>query len=174
MSCRHTSRGGRGFWIVVLSFLFLLGLFPREGGTAESGTFRGTWIANGTREVFPFSDDRKISTFKLSGHVNLQTSFGKTKDYWSDCVGLTDTVTGVVARCVWKDLDGTNVYITLQSESLGTENKFSGVIIGGSGPLQGITGDLSFTWSSFVFQRIDDQSTVTGQTLDLHGNYQVP
>ncbi|MGW8313927.1 MAG: hypothetical protein ACWGOL_11920, partial [Desulfuromonadales bacterium] len=96
------------------------------------------------------------------------------KDYWSDCVGFSDTVTGVVARCVWKDFDGSKAYIALQSESLETNNQFSGVIIGGSGPLEGVTGDLSFTWSYFVYENDDGLSTITGETLDLQGNYQLP
>ena len=174
MGCRHTSGHGRGLWVFVLSLLILFGLYQREAGASETGTFNGTWVANGIREVFPFSDDRVISTFKLSGHVNLQTSLGTTKDYWSECVGFTDTMTGVVGRCVWKDLSGTNIYITLQSEKLGSENLFNGAIIGGNGPLRGITGDLSFTWSSVIFQKEDGRSTITGQTLDLHGNYQLP
>ena len=153
--------------------LLMLGL-PAAGFAEQAGTFRGTWIANGTRTMFPFGADRKIYTFTLSGHVNLETSLGNKKDYWSECVGLADTATGTVARCIWKDLDGPEIYITLQTERMQENNPVSGKIVGGSGHLAGITGDLSFIWSSVSFQREDRVSTLTGQTRDLQGSYSIP
>jgi hypothetical protein len=173
MSSNHFS----GRWVllmVTLGALFLMVICPTTGIAGESGHFSGTWIANGEREKFPFSDDRMIYTFSLSGHVNLETSLGKQKDYWSDCVGLADSVSGVVARCVWKDLNGPRVYITLQSEKLQQDNAFSGTIVGGTDHLKGITGELSFLWSSLSFQDEEGKSSVTGQTLNLQGSYQIP
>jgi len=160
--------------MISLSVLLLTATLSIESRAAESGEFSGTWIANGVRELFPFGDDRKVYTFTLSGHVNLKTSLGKQKDYWADCVGLTDTSTGVVARCVWKDLHGTKVYLALQSENLQVDNRFVGTIVGGSGHLQGITGELSFMWSSVIVQEEAGKSSITGQTLDLQGSYQIP
>jgi len=163
-----------GLLMITLGVLLLVVTLPTEASAAESGDFSGTWIANGEREMFPFGDDRKVYTFTISGHVNLKTSLGKRKDYWADCVGLADSVTGVVARCVWKDLHGTKVFVALQSERLQKENPFTGTIVGGSGHLKGITGELSFIWSSVTFQDEAGKSSVTGQTLDLRGSYQVP
>jgi hypothetical protein len=164
----------RGRLMIFLSVLFLTAALPIIGNAAESGEFRGTWIANGEREMFPFGDERKIYTFKLSGHVNLETSLGKQKDYWSDCVGLADSVSGIEARCVWKDLAGPRVFITLMSEKLQKDNPFSGSIVGGTEHLKGITGELSFIWSSLSFQEEAGKSSVTGQTLNLRGSYLVP
>ena len=173
MSGNHSARRW-GLLMITLAVLLLTPGWPTAGHAAESGDFSGTWIANGERQKFPFNEDRKIYTFTLSGHVNLETSLGKQKDYWSDCVGLADSETGVVARCVWKDLAGPKVYITLQSEKLQQDNPFSGTIVGGTDHLKGITGELSFLWSSLSFQDEEGKSSVTGQTLDLHGSYQVP
>ena len=163
-----------GLLMITLGVILLAPGFPSVGLAAESGEFSGRWISNGTRTMFPFGADRNIYTFQLSGHVNLETSLGKKKDYWSECVGLADTATGTVARCIWKDLDGPEIYITLQTERMQENNPVSGKIVGGSGHLAGITGDLSFIWSSVSFQREDRVSTLTGQTRDLQGSYSIP
>ena len=163
-----------GLLLIAISAFSLAVSFPVSISASESGDFRGTWIANGTRTNFPFSADRKIYTFSLSGHVNLKTNLGKVKDYWSDCVGLSDSTAGIIARCVWKDLDGTELYLTLQGEKWQEETPFTGNIVGGSGRLQGISGELSFTWSSFIVQQEESGTTASGQTLDLQGSYQIP
>ena len=157
--------------MIVISLSFGLSIASEA---ADSGEFSGSWIANGSREKFPFGNDREIYTFVLAGHVNLKTTLGKTKDYWSECVGLADSVSGAVARCVWKDLDGPEIYILLQSEQLQGGNKVTGTIVGGSEHLDGISGDLSFIWSSVSFQKEGDKSMVSGQTFDLSGSYQIP
>jgi len=169
----HVSKR-RGLLLIVISIFSLVLLLPVSSNASESGEFNGTWIANGTRTKFPFDADRQIYTFTLGGHVNLKTNLGKKKDYWSDCVGLSDSATGIVARCVWKDLDGTEIYLTLQGEKWQEATPFTGAIVGGNGALQGIVGELSFTWSSLIVQQDAAGSTASGQTLDLHGSYHIP
>lgn len=165
----------RKFCLSITFALLLLSVSVlTQSQAAEVGEFSGTWVANGNRTVIPFGDDRTIATFTLSGHVNLENALGKKKDYWSECVGLTDTVIGIQARCVWKDLDGPEVYITLQSDRLQEGNRVSGTIVGGSGRLKGISGELSFLWSNVIIQQEGGTSSVTGQTLDLRGSYLVP
>ena len=184
MSRKHASKRWRLLLIAISAFYLAVSL-PVSIYASESGEFNGTWIANGTRTNFPFSADRKIYTFSLSGHVNLQTSLGKEKDYWSITVkrvntivsvetGLRNRVVGIIARCVWEDLDGTELYLTLQSEKWQEATPFTGNIVGGSGRLQGIVGELSFTWSSFIVLQEESGSTASGQTLDLRGSYQIP
>ncbi len=142
---------------------------------AESGEFRGTWIANGTRTPFSFGDVRQIFTFKLAGHVSLKSPLGKKKDFWAECVGLADSVTGLIGRCVWKDLAGPEIYITLQSDRLQQGSQVTGTIVGGTGNLAGINGDMSFNWSSVIVQTdADGVVNVTGQTKNLGGRYRIP
>ena len=164
-------------WSLLIINLIVISLacgLPTVSRAAESGEFSGTWVANGSREMFPFSADREIYTFELSGHVSLKTKLGKKKHYWSECIGLSDTASGAVARCVWKDLDGPEIYITLQSDRLQSDQRVTGTIVGGSEHLQGISGELSFIWSSISFQKEGGKSMVSGQTLDLSGSYQIP
>jgi len=145
-----------------------------QAHAGESGEFKGNWIANGTRTPFPFGDDRQVFTFKISGHVSLQSSLARKKDYWSECVGLVDSVTGLTGRCVWKDLAGPEIYITVQSDRLQQGSLVTGTIVGGSGKLAGISGDMSFNWSSVISQTEDGVATVTGETRNLGGHFRLP
>ena len=145
-----------------------------EALAAESGDFSGLWVANGTRQLFPFEESRQIYTFKLSGHVNLQTAIGGRKDFWSQCVGLADSLTGSMTRCVWRDLHGAKIFITLQSEGMAEDRQVVGTIIGGTRHLKGIEGELSFVWSDVSFQKEANRSTIAGQALGLNGSYRIP
>ena len=161
--------------IIVCGFLLVTGPLMNQGSAAESGEFKGTMIANGTRTPFSFGDVRQVFIFKLAGHVNLQTTLNKKKDYWSECIGLADSVTGIVGRCVWKDLAGPEIYLMIQSDKLQQGSQVAGTIVGGSGKLAGISGDISFNWSSVI--ALTDANgivNVTGETRNLIGRYQVP
>jgi len=142
---------------------------------ADSGEFKGRWIANGTQTLFPFEKGRQVYTFKISGHVKLQSSIDKKKDYWSECVGLADSSTGIIGRCVWKELAGPEIYLTIQSDQLLQGSQVTGTIVGGTGHLAGISGDLSFNWSSvIVMKEADGTVAVTGETNNLGGRYRIP
>jgi hypothetical protein len=155
--------------------LLLASPFLVSSQAAESGEFKGTMIANGTRTPFPFLDGRQVFTFKIAGHVNLQTTLNKKKDYWSECVGLADTATGITGRCVWKDLDGPEIYLTIQSDKLQQGSHVVGTIVGGSGKLAGISGELVFNWSSVITQTdAEGVVNVTGQTKNIAGKYLIP
>jgi hypothetical protein len=160
--------------IFVCGFLLLASQPLTLCHAAESGEFKGSWIANGTRTPFPFGD-RQVFTFKLDGHVSLQTTINKKKDYWAECAGFADSVTGVVGRCVWKDLTGPEIYITIQTDRLQQGSKVTGTIVGGTGPLAGINGEMSFNWSSVIAQTdANGIVNVTGETRNLSGNYRAP
>ena len=147
-----------------------------QSHAADSGEFKGGWIANGTRALFPFGSERQIYTFKIAGHVDLHnTTLGKKKDFWAECVGLSDMVTGVVGRCVWKDLDGPEIYLTLQSSQMQQGSQVTGTIVGGTGQFAGISGELSFNWSSVILQTdAEGIANVSGHSKNLVGHYRVP
>jgi len=158
---------------IFFGILLLTAVPVAESEAGEVGDFEGSWVANGTRKLFPFGD-RKVYTFEISGHVSLRTELGKKKNYWSTCVGFADTVTGMAARCVWKDLDGPEIYITLKSDRMQTDDQVTGSIVGGTDHLEGISGDLSFAWLTVTVQKEAGAESVTAQTLNLTGTYQVP
>jgi len=158
---------------IFFGILLLTAVPVAESQAGEVGDFEGSWVANGTRKLFPFGD-RKVYTIEISGHVSLRTELGKKKNYWSTCVGFADTVTGMAARCVWKDLDGPEIYITLKSDRMQTDDQVTGSIVGGTDHLEGINGDLSFAWLTVTVQKEAGVESVTAQTLNLTGTYQVP
>ncbi|HZV82195.1 MAG TPA: hypothetical protein VFF53_08515 [Geobacteraceae bacterium] len=157
--------------VLLLSISFL-----SEGHAADSGEFKGSWIANGTRTPFAFGTERQVFIYKITGHVNLHNApLGKKKDFWAECVGLADSVTGLVGRCVWKDLTGPEVYLTIQSDQLEQGSQVTGTIVGGSGRFAGISGDLSFNWSSVIVMKdADGTVSVNGETKNIDGHYRIP
>lgn len=143
-----------------------------EAAAEQSGTFSGTWIASGQRQTFDFVEGRKVGTFRLTGHVNLQVEIGEAKDYWAECVGLSDSAAGSSARCTWRSMVGEKVYIVLSGQPLEKRLQVAGEFVGGTGSLQGIGGTFSFTWSSVYVD--ENQGIFTGQTQDLKGSYKIP
>ena len=159
---------------IIFSFI-AMGSFTTPGLAAgPSGTFTGTWVANGTKDVLPFGDERETALFKLSGHVNLKDQVGMQKDYWSECIGLADTESGSDIRCVWRAFNGQEIYIVLTSQRLVKGTSVSGTIVGGTGLAAGIKGSLSFHWSTMSFQKQKSSTAVGGYATDLKGAFRIP
>ena len=162
-----------GSWLFVFSFVFvtMLAQVPNPS-TAEEGTFTGTWIASGERQLQDFMEGRQVFTFHVKGHVNLKDPVGDVTDFWSDCSGLWDAQTGSTARCVWRSMDGQRVFIVMNGQLLQEGLQVTGEIVGGTGILAGIEGSFTFTWTS-VFVN-EDADTLTGHTENLAGTYRMP
>ena len=157
--------------VILAALTLVTGPVP-DVSAERSGTFTGTWVASGKLQPFDFTPGRAVDTFKLAGHVNLETAVGEAADYWAECVGLSDSVAGSSARCVWRSLEDDKAYSVLKGEPLEAGQKVSGEFVGGTGRLQGITGTFSFTWISTFTD--ENQNTFTGRTQDLKGSYRVP
>lgn len=140
----------------------------------ENGTFSGTWVANGSKEVLALGGDRETALFRLSGVVHLTHGIGKTSDYWSECIGLADSETGSDIRCVWRSLGGEEVYLTLKGARMETGSSITGSFHGGTGAARGITGSLRFTWSMMSFKQETKEIGIGGFSNDLSGTYQIP
>jgi hypothetical protein len=144
---------------------------------AEDGTFTGTWVANGSKEVLALGSERETSLFKLSGDVNLSHKIGKESNYWSECIGLADSETGSDIRCVWRSLHGEEIYLTMKGTRLEKGSSITGSIIGGTGAAKGITGTLRFTWSMMSFDQVNNETAITGIggfSKDVSGTYKLP
>jgi len=139
---------------------------------AEEGTFTGTWIASGKRQIQDFKEGRAVFTYRVKGHVNLTDNLGEVADFWSECSGLWDAETGSTARCVWRGLEGQKVFIAMDGQPLAEGVQVTGKIVGGTGKLEGIQGAFTFTWTS-IFINVDTD-TLTGHTENLSGTYRIP
>ena len=141
---------------------------------AEDGTFAGTWVANGSKEVLALGSERETALFKLSGDVNLTNKIGKESNYWSECIGLADSETGSEIRCVWRSLDGDEIYLAMNGTRLEKGSGITGNIIGGAGKAKGVTGTLHFTWSLMSFKQVNDETGISGFSKDVSGTYKLP
>lgn len=140
----------------------------------EQGTFTGTWVANGSKEVLFLGVNRETSLFKLSGHVSLKDKIGKEKDFWANCIGLADDESGSDIRCVWRSMDGQEIYIVLEGRRMEEASRVAGNLVDGTGSWKGITGTLQFTWSTMLFQQINDEVDIGGFSKNISGSYQIP
>ena len=137
----------------------------------DGNQFTGTWVANGTRKVLPPGTERQPSLFTVSRHVNLDGPVLNETDFWSECVGLADTETGIEARCVWRSLSGQEIYLQLQSTGLRTGSHVSGTLIGGTDRAEAIEGTISFDWETMILQRENTTFSVSGYAKNLQGSY---
>jgi hypothetical protein len=144
---------------------------------AENGTFTGTWVANGSKEVLSLGSERETAIFKLSGDVNLTNKVGKESNYWSECIGLADPETGSDIRCVWRSLHGDEIFLTMHGTRMEKGSSITGSIIGGTGAAKGITGTLRFTWTMMSTEQLNNETGRTGIygfSEDVSGTYKLP
>lgn len=162
--------------ILVASLALAVNFYPffDIACAGQTNLFKGSWIANGSRQIFPFGKDRNVYTFQLAGHVNLEDAIGDKLDFWSEIIGISDSKTGTEARCVWRDLDGRELFLVLKNDRMQPDGLVTGQIVGGTGKFAEATGELSFKWSSISFYRDNIKATISGQALDLKGKIQLP
>lgn len=155
--------------------ILFVGIFSVQTSQAkETGSFTGTWSANGELESLAFGNNREIALYKLTGHVNLTSNIGRTSDYWSQCFGLAETQLGGVTHCVWRGRDGSEILITLSSESMNEGATIKGQIVGGTGAAKGITGSLQLEWKTLRILQQNKTRSVGGYSRNLHGTYSLP
>jgi len=157
--------------VIFTAFILSNGLVS-EAVAEQSGSFSGTWIASGQRQTFDFVEGREVGTFKLAGNVSLKAELAGIEDFWAECVGLSDSVTGSSVRCVWRSLKGEKIYSVLSGQPLKEGVKVTGEFVGGTDNLKGLTGTFNFTWKSAFTDK--DQGIFTGFTQDLNGTYKIP
>ena len=141
---------------------------------AEDGSFAGTWVANGSKDVLALGSERETALFKFSGDVNLTTKIGKERSFWAECIGLADSETGSDIRCVWRSLSGEEIYLALKGTRMEKGSSITGSIIGGTGAAKGITGTLRFSWFMMSFKQADQETGISAFSKDLNGTYKLP
>ena len=161
--------------MIVLWQTLLSTVLPSAAGALEKGSFTGSWMANGSKEVLELGKNRETALFKLAGHVNLKNDkIGKEKDFYAQCIGLSDFSTGSDIRCVWRNVDGQEIYLTLHGKRMEEGSRVTGNIVGGTGTFEGITGYLHFTWSSMSFAQTSHETGIGGFAQNISGSYQLP
>lgn len=139
-----------------------------------TNSFAGNWVANGVSEFRAFGKNRSYALFTLSGHVNLKSALLDSKDYWSECSGLSDSQTGSDVRCVWRSLSGEEIYLVLKAERLEEGSMVQGKIVGGTGTAEGIKGKIEFLWSTMQFQTVNGMTSIGGYAQNMQGTYMLP
>ena len=158
---------------VITVTVALAAVLPTGNAQAEqTGSFNGTWVASGKLQPFDFVEGRDVGTFDLAGNVSLKDEFGGIEDFWAECIGLSDSAAGSSVRCVWRSLKGEKAYSVLSGKPLKKGAKITGVFVGGTGSLKGLSGTFTFTWTSTFIDK--DRGMFTGHTKDLSGSYKVP
>ena len=160
--------------VLFFSCLTASGMLVSSVPAEESGTFSGTWVANGSKEVLALGSDRETATFKLSGQVHLNKEIGKEGSYWAECIGFADSATGSEISCVWRNLEGHEIYLLMKGTRMEKGSSITGSIIGGTGPAKGITGTLRFTWSMMSFTQANKEMGIGGFSKDVSGTYRLP
>ena len=168
---RHSLKSGFFGFLMLLAAVIVVMPTPFLAA-AEDGTFSGTWIASGQRWILDFAPDREVFTYRVQGHVNLKTNLGNVSDYWSECTGLWDEQTGSTGRCVWRNPNGDKAFIVLQGRFLEEDIQVSAEVVGGTGNLEGVQGDFTFTWTSVFID--PDTNNLTAHTKNMAGNYRLP
>ncbi len=171
MSCQQfLSRRGSGLPVAVLFLMWVLA--ASQGQAAEEGTFTGTWIVSGQRQMQDFLPEREVFTFRVQGHVNLTNNLGEVADFWSECAGIWDDRTGSEGRCVWRSPEGEKAFIVLRGRLMEENIQVVAEVVGGTGSLKDVQGSFKFTWTS-VFVDPGTQN-LTAHTKDIAGAYRIP
>ena len=160
------------FWTMGVSIAMAAVSAVRDASAEQTGSFAGSWIANGKRQPFDFVEGRDVGTFKLAGNVSLKDELGGIEDFWAECIGLSDSMAGSSVRCVWRSLNGEKAYSVLSGQPLKEDVEVTGEFVGGTGGLKGISGTFIFTWTSTFTSK--NQGIFTGHTKNLSGQYQIP
>lgn len=128
--------------------------------------FAGTWTATGQRQTLPTEGPRPAAIVQFSGSVVLTNGEGLSRGFRGDAIGFTDGDSLRVGRFVWTDENGDQVFGTLAGELLATGQRIVGVITGGKGRYDGLSGDFAFLWQ-YAVQAED--GALQGRGVSLEG-----
>lgn len=161
--------------------LLSISAIAQTTGEKRQGTFTGHWAMSGDSQVLGLGEGRQVATFQIEGLLNIQGDTGLLEDFWSRCIGLSDPVTGGVARCTLRGDKGDLIFSELTSKELLEQDatRVEGRLVGGTGAYAGILGSYSFTWTSLftspeaqVFER--GQRRIHGFARSVKGEWRLP
>jgi hypothetical protein len=134
--------------------------------SGEWHAFEGTWSASGNRQTLELGQDRQATIFRLTGSLLLAGEQKLGVGFRAQVIGLSDTGTGMLGRCIWTDEKGDRVYSELKGDAVGPGGRIVGTIVGGTGRWAGVTGEYTFRWQHVISAENDE---VSGRVVDLKG-----
>jgi hypothetical protein len=132
--------------IAIATLMFSLSA-SGQSPVPKQGTFKVRHKVSGSVEELPFGTGRTVSIFHLEGTVEAQREGGPMRDMNCDCLGLMDSKTGNVGRCLWTDKDGDKVFIELKGQLAAAGGKSRATFTGGTGKYTGISGGYDVVWA---------------------------
>ena len=139
---------------------------PRASAPGEWREFEGNLSATGSRRTLALEPGHQASTFNLSGSLLLTGAQGLGIGFRAEIIGLADSQTGGVARAVWTDERGDQVFSELRGSADATGTQIAATITGGTGRYAGVTGEYELRWR-WVVQTED--GVISGRTESLKG-----
>jgi hypothetical protein len=107
----------------------------------------------------------------LTGSLLLTGQRGLGVGFQAEVIGISDSLTGGVGRCVWTDERGDKVFSEIKGEAVGTGSHIVGTITGGTGRYAGLTGEYQLRWQ-YVIE--SDDGTISGRAVGLKGRVTAP
>ena len=165
-------------WLgAALFVLFTAACSERSTGSAsvpapgESRTFEGTWSASGSQQILRLERGHKASIVSLTGSLLLTGQGGLGIGFRGEVIGLSDSLSGGVGKCVWTDERGDKIFSDLKGEPLGTGSHVTGTITGGTGRYAGATGAYELQWQYVI---ASDDGSLSGRAVGLKGRVMLP
>lgn len=122
----------RRVFMLTLAVLVTIAPLPATE-VADEGTFEANWSLEGTQESVVLAG-KSVAAYRLTGKVKVRVSDGLATEFASICAGISDQETGGMARCIWTDGEGAEIYLQLTGKiigSMGTSRETQGKITGG-------------------------------------------
>jgi hypothetical protein len=139
---------------------------PAAFAPDEVRHFSGTWSTAGNRQTMDLGQGRQATIFSFTGSLLLSNPQRLNRGFKAEVLGLSDTMSGLLARCIWTDERGDKVFSELRGKGKLKDNAILGRFIGGTGRYAGVTGEYAFTWQRLIDT---EEGQVSGRVTDLEG-----
>jgi hypothetical protein len=109
---------------------------------------------------------RRASILELRGSLLLAGPGRPGAGFHSEVIALVDSATGLVARSVWTDERGDQIYSEITGEGTMAHNHVKGTFLGGTGRYAGATGSYEFSW---LWVLEGEEGAIEGRAVELKG-----
>lgn len=140
---------------------------PRSPSIGQTwNSFEGSWNASGARQTLHLGPGHQASIVGLSGNLSVATANLGTLGFRAEAIAFSDDARGMMGYAVWTDERGDQVFSELKGEKVGTGNRVTGTISGGTGRYAHVTGEYEFQWQYVIAA---EEGAVQGRAVGLKG-----